>query len=197
MMSFSDDTFLGSLSSSQRSSQREHNSLQYCHWGWKKYLFFIKKWITTGMGMGMGCPNPSGTGMGFNFLSPLGMGRVTGKYMRIRDGDGEAKTHPHPAPLSCLVPSRKLYPVKIDFCSSWDLNQPLHSPSFCEPPKGDNLFHHSLVPCLFLYFVLFLILEFVLLKFLNRHSFEQLARLTLLFGREKRPKVRAVFRTIT
>jgi len=66
----------------------------------------------------MGCPNPSGTGMGFNFLSPLGMGRVTGKYMRIRDGDGEAKTHPHPAPLSCLVPSRKLYPVKIDFCSS-------------------------------------------------------------------------------
>ena len=145
--------------------------------------------------MGRGYPNSSR--MRFDFSSPQGMGIVTGKYIRVGYGDGESKTCPHPAPLSCLVPSRKLYPVKIDFCSSWDLNQPLHSPSFCEPPKGDNLFHHSLVPCLFLYFVLFLILEFVLLKFLNRHSFEQLARLTLLFGREKRPKVRAVFRTIT
>jgi len=42
-------------------------------------------------------------GMGFTFSSPLGMGRVTGKYMRIGYGDGECKTRPHPAPLPCLV----------------------------------------------------------------------------------------------
>jgi len=53
--------------------------------------------------MGRGYLNPSGTGMEFNFLSPLGMGRVTGKYMRIEYGNGECKTHPHPAPLSCLL----------------------------------------------------------------------------------------------
>jgi len=45
-------------------------------------------------------------GMGFNFSSPLGMGRVTGKYVRIGygdgDGDGEGKTCPHPAPVPCL-----------------------------------------------------------------------------------------------
>jgi len=41
-MSLLDDTFLGSLSSSQRYSQREHNALQYCHWGWKKELFLLK-----------------------------------------------------------------------------------------------------------------------------------------------------------
>jgi len=52
--------------------------------------------------MGRGYPNPSGTGMGFNFSSPLGMGRITGKYMRIGYGDGECKTRPHPAPLPCL-----------------------------------------------------------------------------------------------
>ena len=53
--------------------------------------------------MGRGYPNPLGTGMGFNFSSPLGMGRVTGKYMRIGYGDGEGKTRPHPAPLPCLA----------------------------------------------------------------------------------------------
>ncbi|KEH22005.1 hypothetical protein MTR_7g029010 [Medicago truncatula] len=39
--------------------------------------------------MGWGYPNPSGTRMRFNFSSLLGMGRVTGKYMRIGYGDGE------------------------------------------------------------------------------------------------------------
>ena len=43
-----------------------------------------------------------GTGIRFNFSSPLGMGRVTGKYMGVGDGDGEGKTRPHPAPLPCL-----------------------------------------------------------------------------------------------
>jgi len=41
-------------------------------------------------------------GMGLNCSSPLGMSRVTGKYMEVGDEDGEDKTHPHPAPLSCL-----------------------------------------------------------------------------------------------
>jgi hypothetical protein len=41
-----------------------------------------------------------GTGMGFNFSSPLGMGRVTGKYIQIGYGDGEGKTRPHPAPIA-------------------------------------------------------------------------------------------------
>jgi len=55
------------------------------------------------MGMGMGYLNPSGTGMRFNFSSPLGMGRVTGKYVRIEYGDREGKTRSHPAPLPCLM----------------------------------------------------------------------------------------------
>jgi len=38
------------------------------------------------------------TGMWFNFSSPLGMSRVTGKYMRIGYGNGECQTRPHPAP---------------------------------------------------------------------------------------------------
>jgi len=53
--------------------------------------------------MGPGYPNPSGTGMGFNFSSLLGMGRVTGKYMRIGYWDGECKTRPHPTPLPYLA----------------------------------------------------------------------------------------------
>ena len=66
-----------------------------------KKIFFIKKYFTAGTGMGS--PNPLGTGMGFDFSSPLVMGRVTGKYMRIGYGDGEGKTRPHPAPLPCLL----------------------------------------------------------------------------------------------
>ena len=50
----------------------------------------------------MGIPEPVGDEMWFNFSSSLGMGRVTGKYMRIRYEDGECKTRPHPAPLPCL-----------------------------------------------------------------------------------------------
>jgi len=41
-------------------------------------------------------------GMGFNFSSMLGMGRVTGKYVRIGYGDGEGKTR-LPPPLPCLA----------------------------------------------------------------------------------------------
>jgi len=70
----------------------------------KKTSIFIKKIIlNAGMGMGRGYPNPSGMGMRFTFSSPLGMGRVMGKYMRIGYGDGECKTRPHPAPLPCLM----------------------------------------------------------------------------------------------
>jgi len=43
--------------------------------------------------------------MRFNFSSPLGMGRVTGKYIGVGDGDEEGKTCPHPAPLPCLISS--------------------------------------------------------------------------------------------
>jgi len=53
--------------------------------------------------MRRGYSNPSGTDMGFNFSSPLGMGRVTSKYMIIGYRDGEYKIHPHPAPLPCLL----------------------------------------------------------------------------------------------
>jgi len=40
--------------------------------------------------------------MRFDFSSPLGMGRVTGKYMSVGYRDKEGKTRPHPAPLPCL-----------------------------------------------------------------------------------------------
>jgi len=53
--------------------------------------------------MRRGYPNPTGTGMRFNFSSPLGMGRVMGKYMKIGYGNGEGQIRPHPAPLPCLV----------------------------------------------------------------------------------------------
>jgi len=55
--------------------------------------------------MGREYRKPLGKGMRFNFSSPLGMGRVTGKYMGVGDGDGdgEGKTRPHPAPLPCLT----------------------------------------------------------------------------------------------
>jgi len=50
-------------------------------------------------------PNPLGTRMRFTFSSPLGMGRVTSKYMGEGDGDGEDKTHPHPRPIA--MPKQK------------------------------------------------------------------------------------------
>jgi len=52
--------------------------------------------------MSRGYPNPSGIGMRFDFSSPMGIGRVTGNYMRIGYGDREGKTRPHPASLPCL-----------------------------------------------------------------------------------------------
>jgi len=65
----------------------------------KKLLFLLKKILNLGTGMGRGYPNPSGLGMRFTFSSPLGMSRVTSKYMRIGYGNGECKTHPYSAPL--------------------------------------------------------------------------------------------------
>jgi len=41
--------------------------------------------------------NTLGTGMRINFSSPLGMGKVICKYMRVRNEDGEGKTRPHSA----------------------------------------------------------------------------------------------------
>jgi len=69
----------------------------------KNFYFLLKKIIQCRDGMGRGYPNPLGTGMGFNFSSPLGLSRVTSKYMRIKYRDEECKTHPHPAPLPCLI----------------------------------------------------------------------------------------------
>jgi len=69
----------------------------------KKFLFFIKKSIQCGDGDGAGIPEPVGDGDEVQFIiPPLGMGRVTGKYMRIGYVDGECKTRPHPATLPCL-----------------------------------------------------------------------------------------------
>ena len=70
----------------------------------QKILYFLfKKIIQCGDGDGTGIPELVGNENGFNFSSPLGMGRVTGKYIRIGYGDGECKTRPHPAPMPCLV----------------------------------------------------------------------------------------------
>jgi len=51
--------------------------------------------------MGQEYPNPLGTGMGFNFSSPLGMSRVTDKYMRLGMGTGTGMTKPVPTPPHC------------------------------------------------------------------------------------------------
>jgi len=77
------------------------NALQHFSKGCKRNCYFLlKKMIQCGTEMGRGYPNPLGTVMGFNFSSPLGMSRVTGKYMRIEYGDGECKTRPHPRPIA-------------------------------------------------------------------------------------------------
>jgi len=63
----------------------------------KKTSIFIKKIIlNAGTGMGRGYPNLSGMGMRFTFSSPLGMGRVTSKYMRIGYGMRNVKLVPTP-----------------------------------------------------------------------------------------------------
>ena len=61
----------------------------------EKYFYFIKKKLSIA-GMGLGYPNPSEMGMRFDSLSPLGMGKVAGKYMIVGYEDGEGKTCPHP-----------------------------------------------------------------------------------------------------
>jgi len=62
------------------------------------------------MRIGWVYPKPSGTKIRFDFSFPLGMGKITGKYMRLGYGGREGKTCPHPAPLPCL---REI--VKINF----------------------------------------------------------------------------------
>jgi len=59
--------------------------------------------------MRRGYLNPLGTGMRFDFSSPLGMGMVTNKYMRVGYGDREGKIRPHPAPFPCLGSSNPLF----------------------------------------------------------------------------------------
>ena len=88
------------------------NALEYFSRGLQKNFYFLfKKIIQCGDRDEPGYPNPSGTGMGFNFSSPLDMGRVTDKYVRIGYGDRKCKTRPHPAPLPCLS---KLVPRRIE-----------------------------------------------------------------------------------
>ena len=55
------------------------------------------------MGTGRGNSNSSETGMRFDFASPLSMGRVTDKYVRVGYGNGEGKICPHSTSLSCLI----------------------------------------------------------------------------------------------
>jgi len=52
--------------------------------------------------MSRGYPNPLGTEMRYNFSSPLNIGRVTCKYIKVGDENGEGKIRPHHTPLSCL-----------------------------------------------------------------------------------------------
>jgi len=49
----------------------------------KNTSIFIKKKITTVMAIGRGYPNPSETMMKFDFSFPLGMSRVTSKYIEV------------------------------------------------------------------------------------------------------------------
>jgi len=50
--------------------------------------------------------------MRFNFSPPLGMGRVTGKYMKIECGDGEGKTRPHPIAMPNYIAIKSFYVLK-------------------------------------------------------------------------------------
>jgi len=52
--------------------------------------------------MRRGYLNPSGRWMKFDFSSPLGMGRVTDKYLGVGYGDREGETRPHRVPLPWL-----------------------------------------------------------------------------------------------
>jgi len=80
----------------------------------KKLLLFIKKKIfNVGTEMRRGYPNTSGMGMEFNFSFPLGMGRVTDKYMRNEYRDEKYKTRPHPASLPCLIMNNKIGSEKV------------------------------------------------------------------------------------
>ncbi|KEH23265.1 hypothetical protein MTR_7g072625 [Medicago truncatula] len=57
--------------------------------------------------------------MEFNFSSPLGMGRVASKYMRVGDEDGEGKTRPRPIAM----------PIRHGDGAGWGRVLPSSSPS--------------------------------------------------------------------
>jgi len=69
----------------------------------KNILFFINFFFQCGDGMWWGYTNSSRAGMMFNFSSPLGMSRVTDKYIRIGYMKVKCKTHLHPAPLPYIL----------------------------------------------------------------------------------------------
>jgi len=52
-----------------------------------------------------------------NFASPLDMGRITGKYMRVKYGDREDKICHQPAILSCLTWTRHNNNAHEEDCS--------------------------------------------------------------------------------
>lgn len=66
---------------------------------------------------GAGIPNLSGMETRFDISSPLGMGRVTSKYMAIRYGDGEGKICPYPIDMLNYVLDEinKRYMIEIMF----------------------------------------------------------------------------------
>jgi len=78
-----------------------------------------KKLSTIGMRMGQRYLNPSGTGMWFDFSSLLGMGRVTGKYMRV--GMGTEKVKPVPTPPHCHSWWQLAFPRQRRPWESWRL----------------------------------------------------------------------------
>jgi len=88
----------------------------------------------------MGSPNPSGIGMRFNFSSPLDMGRVTGKYVRIGYGDGEGKTCPPPRPIA--MPINKYKNMQQASCSYKKTYSQFHkSTQFQEQQKQEQEQH--------------------------------------------------------
>jgi len=70
----------------------------------KNFYFLLKNIIQCGDGDGAAVPEPVGDGDRVQFLiPPLGMGRVTSKYMRIRYEDEKCKIRPYPIvmPIHC------------------------------------------------------------------------------------------------
>jgi hypothetical protein len=66
-------------------------ALQRSPWGLKTYIFNKKK------GIHCGYEDEAGMDIRFNVSYPLGLGRVTSKYIQI--GDREGKSHPYSFPI--------------------------------------------------------------------------------------------------